>query len=50
MSEKHFFTHFHLAFPGATESSIVSHNHSLVIAETMESMRKQVGVSYPQDD
>jgi len=34
---------------GKTESSIVSHHHTLLIAEIMESIRTQVGVVYPQD-
>jgi dihydrodiol dehydrogenase / D-xylose 1-dehydrogenase (NADP) len=35
---------------GALESEVVSHNKTLIIAEIMESIRKQVGVVYPQDD
>jgi len=34
---------------GLTESPIVSHQESLIIAEIMESVRKQIGVVYPQD-
>ncbi|CAG7826362.1 unnamed protein product [Allacma fusca] len=34
---------------GLTESPIVSHDETLRIAEIMESIRKQVGVVYPQD-
>jgi len=34
---------------GAIESPVVSHSKTMIIAEIMESMRKQVGVVYPQD-
>jgi len=34
---------------GLTESPVVSHNETLIIAEIMESVRKQIGVVYPQD-
>jgi dihydrodiol dehydrogenase / D-xylose 1-dehydrogenase (NADP) len=34
---------------GKIESSVVSHAVSLQIAEILETIRKQVGVSYPQD-
>jgi dihydrodiol dehydrogenase / D-xylose 1-dehydrogenase (NADP) len=34
---------------GLTESSVVSHDETLRIAEIMEAIRKQVGVVYPQD-
>jgi len=34
---------------GAIESPVVSHDKTLIIAEIMESVRKQVGVVYPQD-
>lgn len=35
---------------GSTESKVVSHAESLLIAEILESIRKQVGVVYPQDE
>jgi len=34
---------------GLTESPVVSHKESLLIAEILESIRKQIGVVYPQD-
>ncbi|CAL8116955.1 unnamed protein product [Orchesella dallaii] len=34
---------------GENECNVVSHNNSLIIAEIMESIRKQIGVVYPQD-
>eukprot|EP00095_Tigriopus_kingsejongensis_P006888 maker-scaffold125_size330479-snap-gene-1.7 protein:Tk06888 transcript:maker-scaffold125_size330479-snap-gene-1.7-mRNA-1 annotation:"trans- -dihydrobenzene- -diol dehydrogenase" len=35
---------------GVKESPLVSHKTTLVVAEIMEDIRKQIGVSYPQDD
>jgi len=35
---------------GAIECPVVSHKKTMIIAEVMESIRKQVGVVYPQDN
>ena len=35
---------------GLTESPKVTLDETLLVAEIMESIRKQVGVTYPQDD
>ena len=35
---------------GRLESNLISLDETLIIAEIMEKMRKQVGVQYPQDD
>jgi dihydrodiol dehydrogenase / D-xylose 1-dehydrogenase (NADP) len=34
---------------GLTESSVISLDETLLLAELMEEVRKQVGVEYPQD-
>lgn len=34
---------------GSIESPVVSHEKSLIIAEVLESIRKQIGVVYEQD-
>lgn len=34
---------------GLTQSSIVSHNESLIIAKIEDDIRKQIGVVYPAD-
>ena len=34
---------------GLTESPVISLDETLLLAELMESVRKQVGVDYPQD-